>query len=149
MFFIGPPQQFFLIIICFSSSSINAKRNSEVCPTFFTCVWFFRSDLGLIIKWYSPPYIYQGKCPFQALTNQILSYVCSFTRVLHYLFVNILPYSNVCTCQEKMSYCIPRKCKPYWQLSWLDEFTTNTIANFFFHERLKIPEALRPGCVGK
>ena len=24
------------------SSSINAKnRNSEVCPTFFTCVWFF------------------------------------------------------------------------------------------------------------
>ena len=25
----------------FQSSSINAKRNSEVCPTFFTCVWFF------------------------------------------------------------------------------------------------------------
>ena len=31
----------FLIIICFSSSSTNVKRNSEVCPTFFTCVWFF------------------------------------------------------------------------------------------------------------
>ena len=32
----------------------------------------------------------------QALTNKILSNVCSRTRVLHYLFVNILPYQNIC-----------------------------------------------------
>ena len=29
------------MIIWFSSSSINTKRNSEVCATFFSCVWFF------------------------------------------------------------------------------------------------------------
>ena len=29
---------------------------------------------------------------FQALTNQILSDVRSRARVLHYLFVNVLPY---------------------------------------------------------
>ena len=29
----------------------------------------------------------------------------------------------------------------FWQLRRLDYFTTNTIANFFVYERLKIPEA--------
>ena len=33
---------------------------------------------------------------------------------------------------------IPRKRKPFWQLSRLDDFTTNAIANLFVHERLKI-----------
>ena len=41
LFFYWPTSTIFLIIICFSSSSVNAKRNSEVCPTSFICVWFF------------------------------------------------------------------------------------------------------------
>ena len=42
LFFVDPLQKF-LMIICFWSSSINSKKNSEVlCPTFFTCVWFLK-----------------------------------------------------------------------------------------------------------
>ena len=33
--------------------------------------------------------------PFQALTNQIG--LPSHTRVLHYLFINVLLYKNICT----------------------------------------------------
>ena len=40
MFFIGLLQQFFFNI-CFSSSSINAKKKFWLVPTFFICVWFF------------------------------------------------------------------------------------------------------------
>ena len=35
--------------------------------------------------------------PVQALTNQIHSDVRPRTRVLHYLFVKVLPYQNICT----------------------------------------------------
>ena len=44
-------------------------------------------------------------------------------------------------CAKKICLtCISRKCKPFWQLSRLDDFTTNTIASLFVHERLKISE---------
>ena len=36
--------------------------------------------------------------------------------------------------------CIPCEHKPFWQLSQLDDFAINIIANAFFHERLTIPE---------
>ena len=42
IFFYWPTSTVFLIIICFLSSSKNAKEKfqSEVCPTFFTCAWY-------------------------------------------------------------------------------------------------------------
>ena len=43
--------------------------------------------------------------------------------------------------QQKVSTCVPREHKPFWNLSPLDDFTINAIANLFVHERLKIPEA--------
>ena len=41
----------------------------------------------------------------QALTNLLLSNVRSRTPVLQYLFVNVLPYQNICTCSQN------RKCR--------------------------------------
>ena len=37
--------------------------------------------------------------------------------------------------------CIPREHKPLGQLTRLDDFTINAIANLYIHERLKILEA--------
>ena len=36
--------------------------------------------------------------PEQAMTSQLLSNVRSCTLVLQYLFVNVLPYQNICAC---------------------------------------------------
>ena len=49
---------------------------------------------------------------------------------LHYLFVKVLPYQNICTwlLSKKYLTCISRKHKPFWRLSRLD-FTINTTAN--------------------
>ena len=33
---------------CFASSSINANSNAELCPYFFTSVWFFYAWVGLM-----------------------------------------------------------------------------------------------------
>ena len=41
---------------------------------------------------------------------------------------------------KKCLACISRKHKPFLQLSRLDKFTINAIANFFVHEKMKIPE---------
>ena len=43
--------------------------------------------------------------------------------------------------QQKVSTCVPCEHKPFWNLSSLDDFTINAIANLFVYERLKIPEA--------
>ena len=48
--FYWPNSTVFLRIICFSSSSMNANKNSEVCPI-FTCVWFFFRLLLLLAAW--------------------------------------------------------------------------------------------------
>ena len=37
--------------------------------------------------------------------------------------------------------CIPREHRSFWQVSRLDDFTIDAIANLFLRERLKIPEA--------
>ena len=42
---------------------------------------------------------------------------------------------------KKYLTCISCEHKPFWQLSRLDNFTIDVIANLFVHERLKIPEA--------
>ena len=46
----------------------------------------------------------------QPLTNQLSSNLCSCTRVLQYLFLNVLPNQNICTCSLSKKYltCIPR-----------------------------------------
>ena len=43
--------------------------------------------------------------------------------------------------KKKFLTCISRKCKPFWQLSQLNDFTTIAIAKLFVHEKLNIPEA--------
>ena len=42
---------------------------------------------------------------------------------------------------KKYLTCIPCEHRPFWQLNRLNDFTTETIANLFVHERLKIAEA--------
>ena len=42
---------------------------------------------------------------------------------------------------KKYLTCIPCECKPFLQLSLLDKFVINAIANFCIHEKMKIPEA--------
>ena len=77
--------------------------------------------------------------PNQALTNQLLSNICSHTPVLHYLFNNVLPYYNICMCSLSKKYliCIPCEHKPFWQLSQLDDFAIRKNANLFFiHEKM-------------
>ena len=44
-----------------------------------------------MIKYLISMILYRQDYALQALTNQILSDVRSRTRVLHYLFVNVLP----------------------------------------------------------
>ena len=41
---------------------------------------------------------------------------------------------------KKYLTCINREHTLFWQVSRLDDFAINAIANLFFHERLKIPE---------
>ena len=43
--------------------------------------------------------------------------------------------------RKKYLTCIPRKYKPFEQLTQLDDFTTSTVVNLFVREKLKIPEA--------
>ena len=57
LFFIGPLQQFFLIIICFSSSSINGKKKFwgvphllHMCVIFLTAIWLPHGQLWAILK---------------------------------------------------------------------------------------------------
>ena len=40
LFFVGPLEQFFKLSV-FQVHQWIPKRNSDVCPTFFTCGWFF------------------------------------------------------------------------------------------------------------
>ena len=42
---------------------------------------------------------------------------------------------------KKYLTCFPCEHKPFLQLSQLDEFVINAIANHFVHEKIKIPEA--------
>ena len=42
---------------------------------------------------------------------------------------------------KKNLICISREHKSFWQLSQLDDFIKNAVANLFVPERLKIPEA--------
>ena len=42
---------------------------------------------------------------------------------------------------KKYLTCIPCEHRSFWQLNRLNDFTTETIANLFVHERLKIAEA--------
>ena len=81
-------------------------------------------------------------CYVGAVTNQILSDVHSRTRVLHYLFVNVLPIlTYLYLLSKKYLICISRQRKTFWKVSRLDDFVINAIANLFVHDRLKIPEA--------
>ena len=71
--FFWPISIIFLIIICFPSLSINAKKNSEVCPTFFTYVWL------LLFCVYQFVYVSVSLCvwgsvcnPFQVFKNSLL-----------------------------------------------------------------------------
>ena len=88
------------------------------------CLWSFSVKIFL--------------CCLQALTKQILSDVRSPTPVLHYLFVNVLPHYNVCTCtlSKKCLTCISREYKPIWHLSRKGDFAIIGNRNFFVHERL-------------
>ena len=43
--------------------------------------------------------------------------------------------------KKKFLTCIHCEHKPFWQLSWLDDFTINATANCFAYEILNIPKA--------
>ena len=87
LFFIAPLQQFFLIIICFSSSSINAKRNSEVWSTFFTCVWFFHH----IMNWFNVLRLCFIKI-WKLILSPCLFYI--FIYLINYFFVNKMTFTK-------------------------------------------------------
>ena len=71
-------------------------------------------------------------------TNISVAYV--HILVLHYLltYFHIKIFARV---KQNIIYLIPCEHRQFWQLSQLDDFSINAVANLFIPERLKIPEA--------
>ena len=59
-------------------------------------------------------------------------YICLLT------YFHIKIFARV---KQKIIYLIPCEHRQFWQLSQLDDFSINAVANLFIPEKLKIPEA--------
>ena len=75
-----------------------------------------------------------------ALTNQLLSNVHSHAPLFQYLFINILPFWNICMCSSSIKYLTWILCKhrPFWLFCWLADYRYKPFWNtkFFVHEKL-------------
>ena len=88
----------------------------------------------------SPTYIF-GKSYY--IRPWQFKFSVMYVHILVFYIICLLTYFHIkmSECAKKKCFtCIPRKREPFWQLSWLDNFITNAIANLFIHERPKIPE---------
>ena len=70
--------------------------------------------------------------------NFLVMYTHILLPILHYMFVNMFPYWNICTCSLSKRYltCIPHEHIPFWQQKGLSDFAISGNVNLFVHDRL-------------
>ena len=97
--FYWPTSTVFLINSCLQFHQQMPNRSSEVCPTFFTCVWFFCMNGFDGFLWMTSKYFYLQQLSILPITSSLL-----ILKVISNIFSLLLFKSQKSTFELLMRY---------------------------------------------